>query len=216
MAKKKTTGKSTPGSTGLDASKKPSLRQLEKLDREILALINRRAELAVRREQPASPLPSLDAEVLQRVVEQNEGPLQNDAVRSIYRELLSGCHGISHRVRVSYLGPAYTYSHLAAIERFGQSAELIPVGTIASVFEEVERGHSEYGLVPIENSTDGRVTDALDCLARSTVKICGEVPLRIRHCLLGIGKRSEVKRVFSKTRCLNAVVGLANICQTPS
>ncbi len=201
MAKKRTAKKSPLGAAG--TGKRPSIRQIEKLDREILALINRRAELAARHGQSASRLPSEDAKVLQRVVDNNEGPLLNDSVRAVFRELLSGCHGIDHRVRVSYLGPAYTYSHLAAIERFGQTAELMPVGTIASVFEEVERGHSEYGLVPIENSTDGRVTDALDCLARSSVKICGEVPLRIRHCLLGIGKRSEVKRVFSKTQPLS-------------
>jgi len=183
--------------------KRPSIRQLEKLDREILALINQRAELVVRRGQPDALPPVEDAAVLKRVAEKNEGPLRDDSVRAIFRELLSGSHAIGHRTRVSYLGPAYTYSHLAAIERFGQTVELVPVGTISSVFEEVERGHSEYGLVPIENSTDGRVTDALDCLARSSVKICAEVPLRIRHCLLGVGTRGEIKRVLSKAQPLS-------------
>jgi len=191
MAKKKNT------------EKRPSIRQLEKLDREILALISQRAELAARREQPDALTLAEDIKVLQRVVEKNEGPLRDDSVKAVFREVLSGCRGIGRRPRVAYLGPAYTYSHLAAIERFGQTAELVPVGTIASVFEEVERGHSEYGLVPIENSTDGRVTDALDCLARSSVKICAEVPLRIQHCLLGVGSRSEVKRVFSKAQPLS-------------
>jgi len=202
MAKKKSTKKADPGA-GTVTQKRPSIRQLEKLDREILALINKRAELAAKRRQSTVPPLAEDTEILQRVVGQNEGPLSNDSVRAVFRELLSGSHGIDRNVRVSYLGPEYTYSHLAAIERFGQTAELAPVGTIASVFEEVERGHSEYGLVPIENSTDGRVTDALDCLARSSVKICGEVPLRIRHCLLGIGKRNQVKRVFSKAQPLS-------------
>ncbi|NOY30268.1 MAG: prephenate dehydratase [Planctomycetes bacterium] len=183
--------------------KRPSIRQLEKLDREILALINQRAELAVRRGQPDVLPPAEDAEVLKRVIDKNEGPLRDDSVRAVFRELLSGGRGIGHRTRVAYLGPTHTFSHLAAIERFGQTAELVPVGTIASVFEEVERGHSEYGLVPIENSTDGRVTDALDCLARSSVKICGEVPLRIRHCLLGVGTRGEIKRVLSKAQPLS-------------
>jgi len=189
MAKKKST-KKTASEAGPVTRKRPSIRQLEKLDREIVALINQRAELAVRRGQAAAPLLTEDSEVLRRVIELNRGPLQDESVRAVFRELLGGCHGIAQCTRISYLGPEYTYSHLAAIEQFGQTAELAPVGTIASVFEEVERGHSEYGLVPIENSTDGRVTDALDCLARSSVKICGEVPLRIRHCLLGVGTRS--------------------------
>ena len=187
--------------------RKPSKKQLEKLDREILALINRRAELTVRCGQAdgAENQRSVaeEGETLRALVKRNEGPLTAESVRAIFREFLSGCHGISHRPRVSFLGPEYTYSHLAAIERFGQTAELAPVGTIASVFEEVERGHSEYGLVPIENSTDGRVADALECLARSSVKICGEVPLRIRHCLLGVGRRNDVERVLSKPQALS-------------
>ncbi len=200
---------STDHHTGIMAKKKnnterkPSKRQLEKLDREILALVNQRAELTARRMQNGTQSLAEDAEIVLGMAEQNGGPLPNASVRAIFRELLSGSHGIGQRVRVAYLGPEYTYSHLAAIERFGQTAELTPVGTIAAVFEEVERGHSEYGLVPIENSTDGRVTDALDSLARSSVKICGEVPLRIRHCLLGIGTRSEVKRVYSKAQPLS-------------
>jgi len=124
-------------------------------------------------------------------------------VRAVFRELLSGVRAISRPTRVAYLGPEFTYSHLAAIARFGQSAELTPVSSIASVFEEVERGHAEFGVVPIENSTDGRVADALECLARSPVQICGEAPLRIRHCLLGRGKRSEVRRVCSKPQALS-------------
>ncbi|MCA9231987.1 MAG: prephenate dehydratase [Planctomycetales bacterium] len=206
MAKKKAKKKSTE-ETAAGNEKRPSRLQLEKLDREILALINKRAELTVSRAQAGGPERghsfAENADVLQKVVGLNEGPLRDDAVRAVFRELLSGSHGVGHRTRVAYLGPEYTYSHLAAIERFGQSAELMPVGTIASVFEEVERRHAEYGLVPIENSTDGRVTDALDCLARSCVKICGEVPLRIRHCLLGIGERSKIERVYSKTQPLS-------------
>ena len=142
-------------------------------------------------------------ELLDRIVAQNSGPLDNEAVRAIFRELFSGSHAVARPTRAAYLGPEFTYSHLAAIQRFGQSVELVPVGTIASVFEEVERGHVEFGIVPIENSTDGRVADALECLARSSVKICGEIPLGIHHCLLGVGARSDIERIYSKAQPLS-------------
>ncbi len=211
MAKKKNTkkgGKPTSESAVRSGSeRKPSRRQLDKLDREILALVNQRAELTVQRtaheKAPhGGPLVE-DSQALETVVKNSTGPLAEDSVRAIFRELLSGCHGISNRQRIAYLGPEYTYSHLAAIEQFGQTATLVPVGTIASVFEEVERGHADFGLIPIENSTDGRVVDALECLAKSSVKICGEVPLRIRHCLLGVGTRSDIRRVLSKPQAIS-------------
>jgi chorismate mutase/prephenate dehydratase len=106
-------------------------------------------------------------------------------------------------IRVAYLGPEFTFSHLAAIERFGQSAELVPVGTIAAVFEEVERGQAQFGVVPMENSTDGRVSDTLDCFSRSQARISGELPLRIHHCLLGVGERDEIRTVYSKPQPLS-------------
>jgi len=185
----------------------PSQRQLDKLDREILELVNRRAELTIARAQMANsgPKSELAAEVekLDSLLEFNEGPLKDESVRAVFREVISGSHAVGHAPRVAYLGPQYTYSHLAALQRFGQSADLVPVGTIASVFEEVERGQADFGIVPIENSTDGRVTDALECLARSPVKICGNVQLRIRHYLWGTGPRKEVQRVYSKPQALS-------------
>jgi chorismate mutase/prephenate dehydratase len=203
MAKKKNKAKTTGGGS----DRKPSLRQLEKLDREILALVNQRADLTVRRTEHekdphGGPLVE-DAKALDAILKHNAGPLADDSVRAIFRELLSGSHGISHRPRVAFLGPEHTYSHLAAIEAFGQTAILAPVGSIASVFEEVERGHADFGLVPIENSTDGRVVDALECLSKSPVRICGEVPLRIRHCLLGVGTRGDIRRVLSKPQAIS-------------
>ncbi len=208
MAKKKTTKKKSTSKDVTSAQgageRKPSRRQLDKLDREILALVSQRAELTSLREEDQHGGPLVDdAKTLDGLVKKNTGPLADDSVRAIFREVLSGSHGINHRPRVAYLGPEYTYSHLAAIERFGQSAALVPVGSIASVFEEVERGHAEFGLVPLENSTDGRVVDALECLSKSSVRICGEVPLRIRHCLLGVGARSDVVRVLSKPQAIS-------------
>ena len=97
----------------------------------------------------------------------------------------------------------YSYSHLATIHRFGQSIELAPVGTIAAVFEEVERKQSDFGIVPLENSTDGRVADTLDMFTRMQVRICGEVELRIHHALLARCTRTEVREVYSKPQALS-------------
>ncbi|HEY4232300.1 MAG TPA: prephenate dehydratase [Lacipirellulaceae bacterium] len=182
---------------------------MDVFDREILAALNGRAELAQQigklKQSDSRSIydPQREAEVLQRAVEANSGPLGDESVRAIYRELISGMRAVQMRIRVAYLGPQFTFSHLAAIERFGQSAELMPVGTIAAVFEEVERGQAEFGMVPMENSTDGRVSDTLDSFSRSQVRICGELPLRIHHCLMGIGERDKVQSVFSKPQPLS-------------
>jgi chorismate mutase/prephenate dehydratase len=201
------------GDSSPRASRAPTVaslrRQLDAIDSEILAAMNRRAELAKQigqlkqSDQHEVYDPQREAIVLERVVKDNCGPLSDDAVRAVYRELISGSRAVQAATRVAYLGPEYTFSHLAAIHRFGQSAELVPVGTIAAVFEEVEQGHSQYGVVPMENSTDGRVSDTLDCFSRSHVRICGELPLRIHHCLLSKGKREQIGAVYSKPQPLS-------------
>jgi chorismate mutase/prephenate dehydratase len=194
--------------------KKGSLQApVSELDREIVRLLNQRAAASLQNE---APLGVDQTGALRSVKEANEGPLSDDAIGHIYRELLGGIRAVQQPLRAAYLGPEYTYSHLAAIARFGHSAELAPVATIAAVFEEVERGQANFGVVPIENSTDGRVADSLECLARTEravdgatpakrniVKMCGEVPLRIHHCLLGRAARSEIKRVCSKPQALS-------------
>jgi chorismate mutase / prephenate dehydratase len=235
MAKKSApkSGKDEPSRRGAA----PSSAQLAKLDREIVELLNQRAALTQQRsEHRGEQSPDMtDLAVLDAAVKASGGPLHAAAVSAVFRELLSGIRAANGPLRVAYLGPEYTYSHLAAIARFGQSAELMPVSTIAAVFEEVERGHAAYGVVPIENSTDGRVADALECFGRigaershpevrrgvrpdssadlgvtaadrnlsASLQICGEVPLRIRHCLLGHGKRASIRRVCSKPQALS-------------
>lgn len=107
------------------------------------------------------------------------------------------------RQPVAYLGPIYSYSYLAAVKHFGLAAELVPVASIAAAFDEVVRGQSTYAVVPIENSTDGRVVDTLGRFANSQVEISGEVLLPVRHCLLGLGKRSDILEVHSKPQALS-------------
>lgn len=181
--------------------------RLEKLDRDIVALMNQRAALSG---MPGAPFenagPSCRTDwvsQIEGVVASSAGPLSADAVRAILREFYSGVRATCARRRVAYLGPAETYSHQAAIAYFGHSVDFAPVGSIAAVFEEVERGQADFGVVPIENSTDGRVADALQCLTHSRLQMCGEAPLRIRHCLLGLGPRSGVRRVCSKPQALS-------------
>src|SRR5690242_13569388 len=167
--------------------------ELDGIDREIMAAINRRGAVAKRissiknADGQVAYDPEREQAILQNAVKNNDGPLSDNAIRAVFRELISGTRAVQTPIRVAYLGPEFTFSHLAAIERFGQSAELVSVGTIAAVFEEVERGQAQFGVVPMENSTDGRVSDTLDCFSRSPVRICGELPLRIHHCLLGTG-----------------------------
>lgn len=125
--------------------------ELDELDKAIVDAINRRAAIAeeigrLKRAQGQEVYdPAREAEVLDKAQAQNAGPLSGEAVRAVFREIVSGSRAVQSPVRVSYLGPEFTFSHLAAIERFGHTVELLPVGTIAAVFEEVERGHADYG-----------------------------------------------------------------------
>lgn len=188
----------------------PELRAaIDQLDQELLRLLNRRGELAkkvgdlkVRAGEPVYT-PIREEDVIQRVLASSTGPLPRETLRAIFREIVSGCRAMQQTLRVAYLGPEFSYSHLAAVQHFGQSAELLPVATIAAAFEEVERGHADFALVPMENSTDGRVADTLDRISHSPVRICGEVPLRIHHCLLGTIPREEVRVVYSKPQALS-------------
>ena len=117
---------------------------------------------------------------------------------------MSGSRSLQRTLHVAYLGPKYSYSHLAAVAKFGEAVEHVPVGSIAAVFEEVNRRHVEFGLVPLENSTDGRIADTLDMFVKlPNIKIRAEVRLRIHHCLLGRCDWSQIRRVYSKSQALS-------------
>lgn len=131
------------------------------------------------------------------------GPLDQQAIHCVFRELASGIRAAQRACRIAFLGPLHSYSHLATLRHFGGSPELVPVRTISAVFEAVASGHVMAGVVPIENSTDGRIVDTLEMLTRSPVKICAEIPLRIHHNLLGTGNRAEIREVCSKPQALS-------------
>lgn len=183
--------------------------QLLALDREIVKLANRRAELTIAHLQSQPDLrhamfdPQAEQQLWERIDMGNNGPLTSAPLRSIFREIVSASRAKLKTLRVAYLGPAFSFTHLAAIERFGKSADLIPVSSIAAVFEEVNRGHAHFGMVPIENSTDGRVVDTLDMFTRLPLRICGEVQMAIHHNLLSRSPRSEIVEVYSKPQALS-------------
>lgn len=178
--------------------------KIDKLDRELLKLINERADAAARFNGDGDGGLGRDEKGLEQLVESSKGPLKSQCVRAIFRELYSGSRELAEgKTKVGYLGPQYSYSHIAAITRFGDSSELVPVGCIAAVFEEVQRGHVKYGLVPLENSTDGRVADTLDMFTRLPVRICGEVLLEIHHNLMAKCPREQVQEVYSRPQALS-------------
>jgi chorismate mutase/prephenate dehydratase len=183
--------------------------QIDKIDKQILDLVNERAAVAVEIGKVKSQdgafvyAPERESEVLDRVSKENPGPLDELAIRALYREIISGTRAIQRRVRICYLGPAYSFSHLAVIEKFGQSVEFFPVNSISGVFEAVHRGQTDLGIVPIENSTDGRIADTLDMFMKLPLKICGEVSLRIHHNLVANCDQSEIQRVYSRPQALS-------------
>ena len=203
----------TPRRRKKTATKRPGLAglrsQIDRIDRELVDLMNQRAEVArqIGHLKAASGEltydPSREELVLDRVAAANGGPLADDSLKAIFRELISGSRAIEQHLRVAHLGPAWTYSHLAALHRFGSAVEFVPVSSISAAFEEVLAGHSHYGVVPLENSTDGRIADTLDNLARMPVKICAEVPLRIHHTLLAACERHDIREVYSRPQALS-------------
>ena len=208
--KKQTARKSTSVKKAVPKRKRQSLgSRIKALDRDILRLINRRAEattkLIERRQHLGESLfdQQTDDAMWAELEELNRGPLPNHAVRSVFREILSAARQQVKQTRIAYLGPPFSFTHLAAIEWFGDLSDLVPVSTIASVFEEVNRGHSEYGLVPIENSTDGRVVDTLHMFTRLPLRICGEVLMSVHHNLLARCQRGEVTEIYSKPQALS-------------
>ena len=183
--------------------------KIDRLDKQIVRLVNERAKLAaqigqIKTEQDMAVYsPVREEEVLENVCGASKGPLTDHCMRAIFRELMSGARALQRVIKVAFLGPAYSFSHLASLSKFGASVEYVPASTIRAVFEEVLRRHVDYGVVPVENSTDGSIADTLDMFIESPLKICGEVRLRIHHNLLANGEQSEIRRVYSKPQALS-------------
>lgn len=180
---------------------------IDRLDEEILERLAERARSARRIgevKQGNLYRPEREAQVLRRLADLNPGPLSGDAVKRIFREIMSACLALEHPQRVAYLGPAGTFSESAARRHFGSAASFIPMPTIDDVFRAVEAGNADYGVVPIENSTEGVVGGTLDLLLANPTRICGEIKLRIHQQLLskaeGIG---AARRIYSHMQSLS-------------
>jgi len=183
--------------------------RINNLDEELLNLLNRRGQVALQigefKRQQALPyfVPERESQILDRLVALNRGPLSADAVRAIWREILSGSRALEHPLPVAYLGPPATFTHQAAVRRFGSSADFLPVRGIADIFDEVERGRAQHGVVPVENSTEGAVNVTLDRLIDTDLFIVGEVTLDItQHLLSRAVDLSEIKVVCSHPQAL--------------
>jgi len=176
--------------------------QIDETDQQLQALLNKRTRLAeeVAKIKIASGeqlndfyRPEREAMVLRKVIERNEGPLDSSEMARLFREIMSACLAAEKPLRVAYLGPEGSFTQVAALKQFGDSVQLDSMPTIAGVFHAVEAGHMNYGVVPIENSTEGMVSHTLDRFLNTSLKINGEVSLRIHHHLLS--KATEINDV---------------------
>jgi chorismate mutase/prephenate dehydratase len=178
--------------------------EIDELDRQIVRLLNQRAEVVIRvgeakhADGTAIYAPHRESAVLKRVAELNTGPMPQRTLQAIYREMMSGSFALEKPLRIGYLGPEGTFSHMAAQRKFGSSVEYRPLADIRAVFDEVSGGHCDVGIVPIENSSGGGVVDTLDCFVNTQLYICGEVILEVHHNLLANCRPKQIKAVASK------------------
>lgn len=181
-------------------------KEIDRLDDELLRLLNERSKFVIeigklkkQSDQEANlHTPRREAEIVNRLIAQNKGPFPNEAIRPVYREIMSASLSLEGPQRVAYLGPRATFTHLACIQKFGASAQYVPVNSIKDVFNEVERGRANFGVVPIENSTEGVVNHTLDMFIDSNLLIYGEILQEVSHHLLSKADRMEdVKQIYS-------------------
>ncbi|HEX2970704.1 MAG TPA: prephenate dehydratase [Tepidisphaeraceae bacterium] len=178
--------------------------QIDVLDGQIIDLLNARARVVVEvgklKQQNKSPIyaPDREKEVIERVRRLNKGPLPDRCVEAVWRELMSGSFVLERPLKIGFLGPEGSFSHLASVRKFGSSVGHVPLSDIATVFEEVSRGRVDYGLVPVENSIGGGVVDTLDAFLNSSARICSEVLITIHHNLLSKEPWEQIKRICSK------------------
>lgn len=198
------------GKVGTDSDKNGHLsairHEIDQLDEQILALLNQRARCA----QQVAEIkiaggdidyfhrPEREADILQRVAKNNPGPLSTEAVVRFFRELMSECLALEEPLGVAFLGPEGTFTQQAAYKHFGHAIRAVPLPAIDEIFRAVESGSCHYGVVPVENSTEGVITHTLDSFLRSTLRITGEVSLRIHHHLMGhISDLHSIQEIYS-------------------
>lgn len=186
--------------------------RIDAIDRELARLLNERAgcarqvaeikSLAEGDEQPLFYRPEREARILKRVQDENTGPLSNGDIARLFREIISCCLALEQPLTIACLGPAGTFTEAAAIKQFGHFAATRALASIDEVFREVESGAAHYGVVPVENSTEGMVNHTLDCFMSSQLSICGEVELPIHHAFMSRGKSDAITAIYSHEQSL--------------
>jgi len=186
-------------------------KQIDSLDEQIQLLLNERASCAQRVAEVKQAAgekvnfyrPEREADILRVVQERNKGPLSNEEIARLFREIISACLALEEVLKIAFLGPEGTFTQAAALKHFGHSVDTVSLAAIDEVFREVESGAAHYGVVPVENSTEGVVSHTLDMFVQTSLKICGEVELRIHHHLLSTEKDlSAIKKVYSHQQSL--------------
>jgi len=178
-------------------------KSIDELDHKLVALISERArvvqEIGLLKASGQAPtyVPSREKQVYERVTSANEGPLPDEAMIGIWREIMSGSIALQRKTKVSFLGPPGTFTHMATRAKFGSSVDEVPEPTIRDVFTSVVRGHSDYGVVPIENSTEGGVNETQDSFMQTSLKICSEIYLPVHHNLMARCGLGDIKVVHS-------------------
>ncbi|MDX1250940.1 MAG: prephenate dehydratase [Gammaproteobacteria bacterium] len=184
--------------------------RIDRLDEQIQKLISERAACAQEvahlkngGEEADFYRPEREAQVLRNVIARNAGPLSGEEMARLFREIMSACLALEQPMKIAFLGPEGTFTQAAALKHFGHSVTTVPLGAIDEVFREVESGAAHYGVVPVENSTEGVVNHTLDMFLASPLRICGEVELRIHHNLLGkLDDIAGVARVYAHQQAL--------------
>lgn len=184
--------------------------KIDNIDTQLLDLFNQRARCAISvadvkkaaSEQTGEAInffrPDREAQVIQRIKSENKGPLSDDEVGRLVREVMSACLALEQPLKIAYLGPEGTFTQSAALKHFGHSVSTVPMSSIPDVFHSVESGHADYGLVPVENSTEGVISHTLDTFIDSKLKICGEVEMRIHHHLVNQSQDvSKITHIYS-------------------
>ena len=183
-------------------------KQIDEVDRSIIERLNARVKLAAEigkiKEEIGQDIynPVRQENVIQNLLKLNEGPLPEEAIRSIYREVISAAIAFEKKISIAYLGPEATYTHQAAAKNFGSGLDYKPMWNIADVFAAVERGDTDYGVIPIENSTEGSVEDSLDLLVETELKIVAQIYLEISLCLISQSSPDKIEAVHSKDNAL--------------
>ena len=177
--------------------------KIDSLDKKIIQLLNKRASLsksigAIKRKlNKEIYAPNREKEIINNIKKINKGPLGNNSLAAIYREIMSGSFSLEKPLTIAYLGPQATFTHQAALHKFGPEVSYSACKNITDIFLDVERGNSDYGVVPIENSIEGAVSHTLDMFMDSDLKICAEITLNIAHNLLGSCKIKGIKKIYS-------------------